>query len=57
MIFAVMSAKPLAIVWSNTSEGFPTDKFKIIKSMDDTLKEAGVPLITGDTKVAGNDLS
>ena len=55
---AVMGAKPLAISSGVIlPEGFPTDKFKkIIKSMDDTLKEAGVPLITGDTKVAGNDL-
>ena len=55
---SVMGATPLALSSGVIiPEGFPTDNFrKIIKSMDETLKEAGVPLITGDTKVAGNDL-
>lgn len=55
---SVMGAKPLALSSGVIlPEGFPTEQFrKVIKSMDETLKEAGVPLITGDTKVAGNDL-
>lgn len=55
---SVMGATPLALSSGVIiPEGFPTDQFrKVIKSMDETLKEAGVPLITGDTKVAGNDL-
>ncbi len=55
---AVMGAKTLALSSGVIiPEGFATEDFrKIIKSMNDTLKEAGVPLITGDTKVAGNDL-
>jgi len=55
---SVMGATPLALSSGVIiPEGFPTDNFrKIIKSMDEALKEAGVPLITGDTKVAGNDL-
>lgn len=55
---SVMGATPLALSSGVIiPEGFPVDQFrKIIKSMDETLKEAGVPLITGDTKVAGNDL-
>ncbi|MCC7573839.1 MAG: hydrogenase expression/formation protein HypE [Candidatus Methanofastidiosum sp.] len=55
---SVMGAKPLALSSGVIlPEGFSTDQFrKIIKSMDETLKEADVPLITGDTKVAGNDL-
>jgi len=55
---SVMGAKPLALSSGVIlPEGFPTDQFrKVIKSMNETLKEAGVPLITGDTKVAGTDL-
>ncbi|NPV50990.1 MAG: hydrogenase expression/formation protein HypE [Candidatus Methanofastidiosum sp.] len=55
---SVMGAKPLALSSGVIlPEGFPTDQFrKVIKSMNETLKEADVPLITGDTKVAGNDL-
>ena len=55
---SVMGAKPLALSCGVIlPEGFPTEDFRrVIKSMDDTLKEAGVPLITGDTKVAGDDL-
>ncbi len=55
---SVMGAKPLALSSGVIlPEGFPIDQFrKVIKSMNETLKEAGVPLITGDTKVAGTDL-
>ncbi len=55
---SVMGANPMALSSGVIiPEGFPVEQFKkVIKSMDDTLKEAGVPLITGDTKVAGNDL-
>lgn len=35
-------------------EGFPlADLRRIIKSMADTAREAGVPIVTGDTKVVG----
>ncbi len=50
---AVMGAKPLAIANAMViSEGFTSDDFeKIIKSMDEACTEAGVALVTGDTKV------
>lgn len=54
----VMGGKTLALSSGVIiPEGFSTEDFrKIMQSMNDTLKEAGVPLITGDTKVAGTDL-
>jgi len=50
---AVMGARPLAMACAVVlAEGFPIDDFrKICQSMDLTLREVGVPLITGDTKV------
>jgi len=50
---AVMGAKPL---WLSASfileEGFPlADLKRIVDSMADAAKEAGVPIVTGDTKV------
>jgi len=50
---AVMGARPLAMACAVVlAEGFPIDDFrKICHSMDLTLREVGVPLITGDTKV------
>lgn len=50
---AVMGAKPLAMACAIVlEEGFLIDDLrKICQSMDATAREAGVPLITGDTKV------
>jgi hydrogenase expression/formation protein HypE len=50
---AVMGARPLAMACAVVlAEGFPMDDFRrICQSMDLTLREVGVPLITGDTKV------
>ncbi len=50
---AVMGAKPLGISLSIViEEGFPkSDLLKIIKSIDEVSREAGVPVVTGDTKV------
>jgi hydrogenase expression/formation protein HypE len=50
---AVMGAQPMALAAGLIlEEGFPIgDLEKILKSMGDTSKEAGVPVITGDTKV------
>ncbi len=50
---AVMGAKPL---WLSASfileEGFPlADLKRIVESMANAAKEAGVPIVTGDTKV------
>lgn len=54
---AVMGAKPLAIANAMViSEGFTSDEFeRIIKSMDEACTEAGVALVTGDTKVMEQD--
>ncbi|AYK15609.1 MAG: hydrogenase expression/formation protein HypE [Methanosarcina flavescens] len=48
----VMGAKPLALTCAVVvPEGFPLTEFEeIIKTMDETAAEAGVPIITGDTK-------
>ena len=50
---AVMGAEPRALTSGFViEEGFPlTDFEKIVRSMGDTCKEAGVYVITGDTKV------
>ena len=50
---AVMGARPLGISLSIVvEEGFPNADFlKIIKSIAKVSKEAGVPIVTGDTKV------
>jgi len=50
---AVMGAKPLAIASAMViREGFSSDDLdRIIKSMDEVCNEAGVAIITGDTKV------
>ena len=50
---SVMGGKPLAMASAIViSEGFPVaDLRKIIRSMNDTAKEVGVSLVTGDTKV------
>lgn len=50
---AVMGAKPLALTSGFViEEGFPIlDLEKIVKSMSKTCREAGVHIITGDTKV------
>ncbi len=47
-----MGAKPLALTCAVIMpEGFPVHDFEeIIKTMDQTAAEAGVPIITGDTK-------
>lgn len=49
---AMMGAAPLALTCAIVvPEGFKMDHFeKIIKSMNSTAEEAGVPIITGDTK-------
>lgn len=54
---AVMGAKPLAIANAMViSEGFTSEEFeRIIKSMDEACTEAGVALVTGDTKVMEQD--
>lgn len=48
----VMGAKPLALTCAViVPEGFPLKEFEeIIKTMDETAAEVGVPIITGDTK-------
>ena len=50
---AVMGAKPLGISLSIViEEGFPKSDFlKIMKSIGDVSRQAGVPIVTGDTKV------
>lgn len=50
---AVMGAKPIGISLSIVmEEGFPKkDFFKIIQSIHNVSREAGVPIVTGDTKV------
>ncbi|MFA6097031.1 MAG: hydrogenase expression/formation protein HypE [Candidatus Paceibacterota bacterium] len=50
---SVMGAKPIGISLSCViEEGFATaDLEKIIRSIDKVSKEAGVPVVTGDTKV------
>lgn len=54
---AVMGGRPLAMSSAIVlSEGFPTEDLrKIIRSMDETAREAGVSLVTGDTKVMERD--
>lgn len=53
---SVMGAEPLALTFGLVLEdGFPiSDLEKILKSMGDTCTEAGVHVITGDTKVVGD---
>ncbi len=50
---AVMGARPVAIACALIiEEGFLVDDLnRILKSMDETSEEAGVPIISGDTKV------
>ncbi|WP_456486492.1 hydrogenase expression/formation protein HypE [Candidatus Alkanophaga liquidiphilum] len=50
---AVMGAEPLALSSSFViEEGFPLEDFeKILESMQQTCERAGVPIVTGDTKV------
>ena len=50
---AVMGAKPLALSTGFiVEEGFPIETFeKIVMSMGQCSEDAGVPIITGDTKV------
>lgn len=50
---AVMGAKPIALsAGLIIEEGFPFQKFEdIMKSMSECANKAGVPIITGDTKV------
>ncbi|MCS4541893.1 MAG: hydrogenase expression/formation protein HypE [Euryarchaeota archaeon] len=50
---AVMGAEPIALSAGFIfEEGFPvTDFEKILKSMSETCREAGIHIITGDTKV------
>src|SRR6056297_1949723 len=50
---AVMGAKPVALTSSLIiEEGFEISKLdRIFSSMEQACKEAGVPIITGDTKV------
>lgn len=54
---SMMGARPLAIASAMIiSEGFSTDDLeKIVKSMDLTSAEAGVAIVTGDTKVMEKD--
>ncbi|HIQ39420.1 MAG TPA: hydrogenase expression/formation protein HypE [Methanothermococcus okinawensis] len=54
---AVMGGEPIALSLSLIiPEGFPIDKLdRIMKSINETSKEAGVPVITGDTKVSNVD--
>jgi len=54
---AVMGAKPLAIANAMViSEGFTSGEFELlIKSMNEACNEAGVALVTGDTKVMEQD--
>ncbi|WP_423793139.1 hydrogenase expression/formation protein HypE [Methanocaldococcus indicus] len=51
---AVVGAKPLALTLSFIlPEGFEYEKLeRIVKSINETSKEAEVPIITGDTKVS-----
>ena len=50
---AVMGAKPIALSTGFIiEEGLPIEKFEtIVKSMGKTANKAGVPIVTGDTKV------
>jgi len=50
---AVMGAKPIALsAGFIIEEGLPVNTFeKIVRSMSKCAKEAGVPIVTGDTKV------
>jgi len=50
---AVMGAVPVALTSSLIiEEGFATEKLdRVLKSMEESSVEAGVPIITGDTKV------
>lgn len=50
---SVMGARPIGVSLSIVlEEGFAMDDFKkIIKSINEISKEAGVPIVTGDTKV------
>jgi len=50
---SVLGAEPLALAAGFVfEEGFPlSDLERILSSMNETCKEAGVPVITGDTKV------
>lgn len=50
---SVMGAEPIALASGFIiEEGFPfSDLENILKGMGDTCREAGVPIITGDTKV------
>ncbi len=50
---SVVGAKPLALACGVIlEEGFPTEDFKrIVRSAAETCREAGVHIITGDTKV------
>jgi len=54
---SVMGAKPLAIASAMViSEGFSSEDLeKIVKSMDAVATEAGVAIVTGDTKVMEKD--
>lgn len=54
---SVMGAKPLAIANAMViSEGFSSEDLeKIVKSMDAVATEAGVAIVTGDTKVMEKD--
>lgn len=54
---SVMGAKPLAIASAMIiSEGFSSEDLeKIVKSMDAVATEAGVAIVTGDTKVMEKD--
>ena len=53
---AVMGAKPIALsAGFIIEEGFSLENFeKIVKSMGETANIAGVPIVTGDTKVVEN---
>jgi len=50
---SVMGAKPIGISLSMViEEGFPQDDFfRILKSINEISHQAGVPVVTGDTKV------
>ena len=50
---AVMGANPVALTCSLIlEEGFPISKLsRVMASMEESSKESGVPIITGDTKV------
>lgn len=54
---SVMGAKPLAIASAMViSEGFSSEDLeKIVKSMDAVATEAGIAIVTGDTKVMEKD--